>query len=191
MNLKRLVFAAFVAVAFLARSAKAGDATAYDLAKKGDQYVGIQSKGKIVQIRSEKSIASMTPNIWYVVYYDADATFKAVQVKFEAGQETEVTHPWRIIEQVTSDKEVLDSRRLKVDSDRALKIAMAQPVLANLTLKASQLTLEHGDLGPEWRVKLWAAKLKNPTDTAEIGNVIISSEDGAVLDANLHPNNVD
>jgi hypothetical protein len=102
-----------------------------------------------------------------------------------------VTHPWRILEQVTNDKEVLDSRRLKIDSDKALRIAMAQPVLANLNLKASQIWLEHGDLGPQWRVKLWAAKLKDPNDTADIGVVIISTEDGAVLDTDLHPNSVD
>jgi hypothetical protein len=47
-----------------------------------------------------------------------------------------------------------------VDSDKAHEIATSQPLLKNLTLKATQLWLEHGDLGPQWRVKIWAAKFK-------------------------------
>jgi len=175
----------------LARTVLAADPTAFDLVKAGDQYVGVQSKDKVVQIRSEKSIASLTPNIWYVVYYDPDATFKATEVKFGAGQKLDVSRPWRMLEMATDDHGVLDKTKLKVDSDKAIKIATAQPLLNNLTLKATQLWLEHGDSGPQWRVKLWAAKLKNPSDDADIGVVIISSDDGSVIKADLHPNSVD
>ncbi len=86
---------------------------------------------------------------------------------------------------------LLDKTKLNTDSDKAIKIATAQPLLNNLTLKATQLWLEHGDNGPQWRVKLWAAKLKNPSDDADIGVVIISSDDGSVIKADLHPNSVD
>jgi hypothetical protein len=95
------------------------------------------------------------------------------------------------LEQVSDDKKVLDRTKLDVDSDRAINIARAQPVLEHLTLKASQLWLEHGDEGPQWRVKLWAAKLKNPNDNADIGVVIISAADGSVIKTDLHPNSVD
>ena len=70
---------------------------ALELIKLGDQYVGVQSKDKVVQIRSEKSIASLTPDIWYVVYYDPDATFSAVEVKFGAGQKLDVSRPGRVL----------------------------------------------------------------------------------------------
>jgi hypothetical protein len=63
--------------------------------------------------------------------------------------------------------------------------------LQNLTLKATQLWLEHGDLGPQWRVKLWAARLKNPNEDADIGKVILSAADGSILKIDLHPNSVD
>ncbi len=80
---------------------------------------------------------------------------------------------------------------MKIDSDKAIKIAAAQPLLKNLTLKATQLWLEHGDTGPQWRVKLWAAKLKDPNDNADVGSVIISSTDGYVVKTALHPDSVD
>jgi hypothetical protein len=151
----------------------------------------VQSKDKVVQIRSEKSIGSLTPDIWYVVYYDPDATFKSVEVKFGAGQKLDVSHPGRVLELLSEDKEVLDATKLKIDSDQAIQIATAQPLLKNLTLKATQLWLEHGDTGPQWRIKLWAAKLKNPNDDTDIGEVIISSDDGSIIKTELHSNRVD
>jgi hypothetical protein len=42
-----------------------------------------------------------------------------------------------------------------------------------------------------WEVQLWAAKLKNPSDDADIGVVIISTADGSVIKTDLHPNSVD
>src|SRR5689334_1272576 len=67
-------------------SVKAAEPTALQLAKEGNRYIGEQSKDKVVQIRSEKSIGSLVPNIWFVVYYDPTATFKAVEVKFGGGK---------------------------------------------------------------------------------------------------------
>ena len=175
----------------VAQVALAADPTAFELIKLGDQYVGVQSQDKVVQIRSEKSVGTLTPNIWYVVYYDPDATLKAIEVKFGAGQKLDVSHPLRLLEPVTGNDRTLDNAKLKVDSDKALTIALAEPLLKNLTLKATQLWLQHGDQGPEWKVKLWAAKLKAPNEDADIGIVVISATDGSVVKTDLHPNSVD
>lgn len=173
------------------RTARAGDPTAYDLAKEGNRYVGDQSKDKVVGIRSEKSIGTLTPSMWYVVYYDPDATLKAVEVKFGAGKKMDVSHPLRLVEPVTGDDKVLDRAKLKVDSDKALATATAEPLLKSLTLKASQMWLQHGDEGPVWRVRLWAAKIQHPNETADIGEVFVSAEDGKVVRSTLHINNAD
>src|ERR1019366_471425 len=141
--------------------------------KLGDPYVGVQSKDKVVQIRSEKSLASLTPDIWYVVYYDPDAALKAVEVKFGAGQKMDVSHPLRLLEPITGGDKVLDSTKFKVDSDKAQEIAVSQPLLKNLTIKATQFWLQHGDTGPEWKVEIWVAKLKNPNEDADVGVVVI------------------
>ena len=188
-TLKTFVVAAMTFA--VTQMALAADPTAFELIKLGDPYVGVQSQDKVVQIRSEKSVGTLVPNIWYVVYYDPDATLKAIEVKFGAGQKLDVSHPLRLLEPITGEDRVLDSTKLKVDSDRALKIAMAEPLLNNLTVKASQLWLQHGDLGPEWKVKLWAAKLKAPNEDADIGVVVISATDGSVVKTDLHPNSVD
>src|SRR5262249_55248706 len=66
--------------------ASANEMTAFELISEGNRYVGEQAKDKVVQIRSEKSIGGLTPNIWFVVYYDPTANLKATEVKFGAGK---------------------------------------------------------------------------------------------------------
>ena len=181
------MFAAFAVASF----AEAGEPTAFELIKEGNRYVGEQSKDKVVQIRSEKSVGTLMPNIWYVVFYDPDATFKATEVKFGAGKKLKVTRPMRVIELGTGDGKTLDRDKLKVDSDKAIKLASAEPLLKSLTLKATRLILQRGDEGPVWKVTLWAAKLKNPAASADIGSVFIATDSGKVMRTDLHINSVD
>jgi hypothetical protein len=184
------MFVVMAMMVALGQAAPAADPTAFALVKLGNQYVGVESKDQVVQIRSEKSFAGLTPEIWYVVYYDPDATLKAVEVKFGAGQKMDVSHPLRLLEPVTGNDRTLDRTKMKVDSDQALKIALAEPLLKNLTLKASQLWLQHGDQGPEWKIKLWAAKIKNSHEDTDVGVVVVSAADGSLVKVDLHPDSV-
>ena len=184
----------------LAAGAAEATATAFDLVKEGNRYVGEQSKDKIVQIRSEKSVGSLTPNIWYVVYYDPTATLKATEVKFGAGRMLTVKRPMRLLEPVTGGDRSLDREKLKVDSDQAIKTALKEPLLENLKITATQLKLERvgegvlGQAGPGdavWKVRLFAAKLRNPSRTADIGEIWVLATDGKVVKTDLHIDRVD
>ena len=179
-----------LALAGLVQMAQASEVTAFDLIKEGNNYVGVQAKDKIVQIRSEKSIGSLVPNIWFVVYYDPTATFKATEVKFGGGKMMEVKRPLRVLEPVTGKDQPLEAAKLKVDSDRALAVAMKEPLLAKLNLKATQFWLQHRP-GPAWRIRFWAAKLSKPEQMVDIGDVTVSTESGQVVKDALHPNRVD
>ncbi|HXE41578.1 MAG TPA: hypothetical protein VN516_01045, partial [Candidatus Baltobacteraceae bacterium] len=121
--MKRKLFLSLGLAIAMSRAFAADNPTAFALVKLGDKYIGEQSKDKVVQIRSEKSIGSLTPNIWYVVYYDPDASFKSVEVKFGAGQKMDVSHPWRILEMGDDSHKTFDNSKLKIDSDRAIKTA--------------------------------------------------------------------
>jgi hypothetical protein len=184
----------------LMASVLASESTAFDLVKEANRYVGEQAKDKVVQVRSEKSIGTMTPNIWYVVLYDPTATMKAQEVKFGAGKMLKVQRPFRLFEPVTGGDAPLDREKLKVDSDAAIKTASAEPLLQNLKLTATQLKLERvgegvlGISGPGqgvWKVKLWAAKLRDPSRDADIGEVWVSAFDGKVIKTDLHIDRVD
>lgn len=119
---------------------------------------------------------------------------KATEVKFGAGQKMSVKRPLRLIEQISGD-DALDRGRLKIDSDKAIRIATAHPLLEKLAVKATKLKLDRagrdgaGDKNlPVWRVDLWAAKLAKPSDQVHLGEVVLSAADGKVLktDLNIH-----
>lgn len=172
--------------------AGAAEPTAFDLIKEGNRYIGEQAKDKVVQIRSEKSVGGLIPNIWYVVYYDPTASLKATEVKFGAGRMLTVKRPFRLLEPITGSDAPLDRAKLKVDSDKAIQIATKEPLLEKLTLTNVALKLERSREGqPVWKVRLWAAKLRKPTQSADLGEVVLSAEDGKVLSADLHIDRVD
>ena len=167
------------------------DPTAFELIKEGNRHVGEDAKDKIVQIRSEKSLGSMTPTIWYLVYYDLDATAKATEVKFGAGQKLAVKRPARVFELAGKAHLPMDREKLKVDSDKALDTATKEPLLKNLKLLASKMTLERWEETPAWKVRLYAAKLRNPNKDVDIGEIFINAETGKVLKNDLHIERVD
>jgi hypothetical protein len=196
MNLtmmKRSLILIAVGLLALSRAASAGEPTAFELVKEGNDHVGRDARGRVVQIRSEKSVGTLVPNIWYVVYYDPDATAMASEVKFAAGKKVAVKRPTRLLEPITGAHKQLDSTKFKVDSDKVIEIAKNEPLLKNLTLTSTQLWLEgFGDVRqPVWRVRLWATKLRKPTDTVDIGELYISTEDGNIVKNDLKINRVD
>jgi hypothetical protein len=111
-----------------------------------------------------------------------------------------VQRPFRLLEPVTGGDTPLDREKLKVDSDKAIKTALEEPLLQNLKITATQLKVEkvgEGVLGISgtgqgvWKVKLWAAKLRDPSRDADIGEVWISALDGKVVKSDLRINRVD
>jgi hypothetical protein len=197
---RSVIVSVFAAVFTAGFCAYADEPTAFELIKEGNRYVGEQAKDRIVQIRSEKSVGTMTPNIWYVVFYDPTASLKSVEVKFGAGKMLAVKRPMRLLEPVTGGDLPLDREKLKIDSPEALKIALKEPLLQNLKLTASLLKLDRmgeGVMGQGgtgqgvWKVRLWAAKLRNPSRDADIGEVWVSALDGQVVKNDLRINRVD
>ncbi|MBA4148600.1 MAG: hypothetical protein H0X66_10845 [Verrucomicrobia bacterium] len=188
--LKTILVAAVVAFG-MAQSGFAKETTAYDLIKEGNKHVGEDAKGRVVEIRSEKSVGSLVPNIWYVVFYDPDATAKATEVKFGAGKKMSVKRPARILEFATGNAE-LDKEKMKVDSDAALETAKEEPLLKNVKLQASQMWLQrHRDYGHVWKVRFWAYKLRKPDQTTDVGHVYVSAETGKVVHNDLKINRID
>ena len=181
-----------IALGFALTRATQAQPTALALASKGNDYVGIQSKDRIVEITSDKSMGSLMPSVWHVVYYDPDSPFRRLEVNFGAGQETDISHPvLRPFEPPKTAGEILDKSKLKVDSDQAINIAAGQALLKPLTLRSARLTLTEGDVGPIWKVQLWAAKARNPDHDADVGTVTISATDGSMVKSDLHPNKAD
>ena len=178
-------------MALAGQSASAAEPTAFELIKEGNKHVGEDAKDRVSQIRSDKSVGSLTPSVWHIVFYDPDASLKATEVTFAGGKKLSVKRPTRLLEPITRSHKPLEKEKLKIDSDKAIDIAKQDPLLKNLKLTNTQLWLEHSDDGPRWRVRLWSEKVHNPTATAEIGEVFLSAQDGKVLERHLRTNRAD
>ncbi len=183
-----------------AQAARAAEKTSLELVKEGNRYLGEQCKDKVVYIHSEKSVASLTPNIWYIGYYDPTATMKISEVKFGSGQMLKVTRPGHFLDPRHGFDEALDRDKIKVDSDAAIKKAVEDPSVKNIKITATQPRLERagsdalGKVGvndPVWKVKLWANKLRNPSKDANIGEIWLSATDGKVIKPDLHLDRID
>ena len=161
------------------------------LIKEGNRYVGEDSKDKVTQIRSEKSVGGLTPTIWYVVYYDPDARMKATEVKFGGGKKLDVVRPFRLLERANAFS-AMDRTKVKIDSDEALKIAQKENLVQKLKLTNSKLTLEKGEEGvPVWKVQFWAEKARDTTRTVDIGQFVLNAEDGKILQRDIHLDRID
>jgi hypothetical protein len=178
-------------MALVVSTARASEPTALELIKEGNRHVGEDSKDKVTQIRSEKSVGGLVPNIWYVVYYDPDARMKATEVKFGSGKKLDVIRPFRLLERANAFT-AMDRTKLKIDSDEALKLAQKDGLLERVKLTNSKLTLEKGEEGvPVWKVQFWAEKARDTTRTVDIGQVVLGAEDGKILRRDLHIERID
>jgi len=167
------------------------DATAFDLMKEGNRYVGEQAKDRVVQVRSEKSMGSLSPKVWYVVFYDPTASMKAVEVKFAAGKMVDVKRPFRLIERMSDSTRPMDKEKLKIDSDKAIEIAVKEPILEDIKVKSVEAKLENSDLGPVWRLRLWAQKLNKENALADIGKMVITADEGKVIENDIKLSRLD
>src|SRR5713101_6114335 len=100
-NIQRgLVFSVLGMMVF-SPAAFASELSAFQLIKEGNRHLGEEAKDRVVQIRSEKSVGTLTPNIWWIVYYDPDAAALATEIKFMAGKKESVKRPARILEPIS------------------------------------------------------------------------------------------
>jgi hypothetical protein len=160
--------------------------TAFELIKDGNRFVGEQSKDRVLEVYSDKSVGGIVPNIWRVAYYDPDAPSKWAEVRFGAGRQMGVKRSWHPFGPTGSMDRLMDLKKLKADSDKVIKTATADPLIAKLTLKATQLWLENSGLTPTWKVRIWAAKLSKPDTAAHIGDIFISAQTGEVVKSTIN-----
>jgi hypothetical protein len=159
--------------------------TAFALARAGDKFIDPKARDRITQIHSEKSTGGLVPDIWYVEYFDPTASFKRTEVKFVGGKKAEIKQPRHLLDAFSGTKQ-LSWKKLKFDSDRALAIAVQEPLLKKLDLQAAQYWLERTTIGSSWKIRFWTTRLGKPGELSEVGDIYISSGTGAVLKKDLH-----
>jgi len=155
--------------------------TALELARTGNNHVSERSKNKIIEIVSDRMPVDTVTQQWRIVYYDPKATYKAVEVRFEGGEMVRVHEPTRL-SGVFSTPKPLDFEKLKVESDQALRIALALPPVKELAVRSVELELDRGYAGaPVWNVRLFGNATPESTTETALGYAVIFADDGRVL----------
>jgi hypothetical protein len=168
---------------------QAASPTAFALVKEGNKYVAPEGKNRITQIFSEKSDKSLVPNVWYIDYLDPKASFRTTEIKFVDGKMASIKEPKRWYDALNGSRQ-LDWKKLKVDSNGALSIAQKEPMLKNQGVRAVQFTLARTPTGSMWKIHFWTAKVGNPSETVDAGELEISTKNGAILNNGLHTEHV-
>jgi hypothetical protein len=168
----------------------AAGTTAFDLAREGDKVIPPLAKDKLLRMQSEKSAVSLTPDVWHIDYLDPTVAFKTTEVTFVNGKVKEITRPKHVMDAFSGSRQ-LSWRRLKINSDRALAIALKEPALKKVHLQATQFWLERTAQGATWKIRFWAARKAEPLQSVQIGDVQLSAETGEVLKADLQTKNAE
>ena len=190
--MKRLIATIATVLTSVTLLAADPDPTAFDLIKEGNRYVGEQAKDRVVQLRSERSIGSLNPKVWYVVYHDPTARMKAVEVKFAAGKMIDVKRPFRLVERISDKTQPMDKEKLKIDSNKAIEIALKEPILEDITVKSVEASLQNdGAIAPVWKLRLWAERLSGAQETAGIGHLMITADEGKVIENEVNLKRLD
>jgi hypothetical protein len=157
-------------------------ATALQLLQKGNSHVSTRSQNRVLQITSSRAPVDEVPQNWRILYYDDKATYKAVEVRFAAGEMERVYEPNRFFELFTGSSKTLDLAKVKIDSDQAIRIAVAECEVEKVMVKFVELKLERGYGGlPVWNIKLFGIVPGKSSEDGGLGSVIVLAEDGKVL----------
>ena len=134
---------------------------------------------------TERSQGEPVPNTWRLGFFDSTAALKVTELKFRDGKKIDTSQPFAVLERYNAGK-AFDRKKLKIDSNKALQLAMEDPMLKGLTLRMSEIKLQTTD-GPFWQIHLWVGRIRRPSDMADAGQIFISAEDGKVIKRDLHP----
>lgn len=159
--------------------------TAFGLIKIGNKSVDPRASDRVTYMYSEQSSTNLVPAVWHVEYFDPSVPFKKTELKIMNGKVVSVAHPRRVMDSLSGTKQ-FERHKLKIDSDRALAIALKDPTLGKLDLQATQFWLERTGEGPVWRIRFWMTQLNKPGQLNQIGEVQISTQTGEIYKKELH-----
>jgi serine/threonine protein kinase len=150
--------------------------TVLDLVSKGNSHVPEIAKNKILRAEAARFQVGTVPQRWRLTYYDPNAQYDAIELRFEKGQMARLHEPTRLLGVLNPQApKPMDIEKIKIDSDEAVRIAVGLPTVASLSIKTLELELERGTGGvPVWKVRLFSIGQLE-------GSVNIAADDGKIL----------
>jgi hypothetical protein len=178
------LFVLSLVLSALADDLPIGKLSGYQAIDVANKSVPPSARNRVVGMYSEPSTNGLAPDIWHVQYIDPAVPFKKMEVKVVRGRVLDISHPRRMLDTLTGTHQ-FEKRKLKIDSDRALKNLLNDKVLSKLNLQSAQYWLERTGQGPAWRIRLWMPQLNKPGQLNMIGEVTMSTQTGETYKSNL------
>ncbi len=161
--------------------------TAFQARPVAEKQLSDQAKGKLIQISSIRS-HSTRPSQWRFIFWDPFAAQNCRAITITNGKVSEIREGYveadRLRLAAYKQEEVLDGKRLKVDSDQALARLMSNTLLKDIHLSAAtfHLSKAKSPIAPIWVINLYAEKNGKEID---LGKAKISSETGEIFEMAL------
>jgi uncharacterized caspase-like protein len=139
----------------------------------------------IVHMKARRVPGQLHPDSWEITFGDsryfwekwrstADTQARIDSGKFMAGFITAV-----------EDATPMDRKKLVKDSTDILEMVAAR--FPTIRLASSEFEIDHEKWVPLWRVKIWAYKINQPAQEAELGRIDVDASTGAILRDDLNP----
>ena len=160
--------------------------TVLQLMRKAERQVTALGRANVLRIESEREQNSLFPPRWVFYFYDPSATFKCKRVTLDYGRVTsvDVQSRWFLLD--FDPQQVIHSRQLRVDSDRALELARDLPPLQGVAIGSTEFALRRTDRRDNsgyWEIKIWQQLASGRERYA--GWVRLSASSGQIYDSNL------
>ena len=167
--------------------------TAFLALKEGDRFLNDRSRGKVVKIVSSKSTDGTMPTNWSVSYFDPMARQKLVEVQFRGHEMIKVHEPGAALGGLfDATPRPLDSAKLAINSDEAVRILLRQPEIDKLPVRITELELTAGNHDePVWKIVMWSVKRRDPKLSVRIGELLVAASDGRIISSTLKPSRAD
>ncbi len=189
----------FLGILLAGTMARADRGISLPTAKQAVELVNTQlnviARNQVVVVEGSDSNTDLRPRKWDITFFEAGEMNGGILVRVKDGAFVSKSTSVRMFDDARwnrftrnfsgyEDTEVIKPARWLVDSDAAIKSALAHPKLAGLQVTAVRLTLRKpsdGDVPPVWRVKLRARSPQTPRRDRWVGHLEFNAENGQLL----------
>lgn len=171
----------------------AANVTALKAYKLAYDQVNKLARESLIQIEGKPNSPNVLPTEWMILFYDPYAAQNGTMVRIAGDTIVEIRDGYmqagKLRLAAYKQEEILDAKKLKVDSDDILKILKKSPLLTDVKISSLGLWLKKDGKGPLapsiWHITIYG--MNHKANEIEFGEAEISAFSGKIirLDVNL------
>lgn len=167
----------------------AGDTalTAFKARDLAEQSLNAEAKGKLIEIYGAKNAKTLLPTTWQILFYDPYANQDGRMIKISNGHLVGITDGYSQMDRMRmaayKTEEIIDSKKLKIDSDAAFEVVRKSALLDKAHVTNVEMRLVKSDKGnssPVWYITLYGENAKDGKVT-KYGKATVSATTGQIL----------